>query len=114
MPPMYLEWYFAFPQKQADQVKGQRQQHNTNSGGKQVSICSPKKRAAFVGKIDHCSPGWKIQVAKSQKAQGGLHHNAAVYAEKKSGNQNIIQIWQNVMGNNMSSAVTLNHTVFDK
>ena len=55
-----------------------------------------------------------IKIPKAQKAQGGLHHNAAIDPQKKPGEQYIVQIRKNMAENDMLPTVSLDHAIFNK
>ena len=75
---------------------------------------APRKNAAFIRKIDHRLPSWAIEIAKAQKRERRLHHNAAVHPEQKAREQHVRQVRQNVPHGNIGAAVAENPAAFDK
>ena len=78
-----------------------------------TSLSHISKRAAFIRKIDHRPPSWAIEIAKPQKRERRLHHNAAVHPKQEAREQHVRQVRQDVPHGNMGAAVAEDPAVFD-
>ena len=106
--------FFSGGQPETDQVKCQTQQHDAHAGCQQILVRTPQKRATLIRKIDHRPPSWAIEIAKAQKRERRLHHNAAVHPKQKAREQHIRQVRQDVPHGNMGAAVAEDPAAFDK
>ena len=99
---------------QADEIEGEAQQHDAQPRGQQVGIGLAEKGAALVGEVDHGAPGGVVEVPEAEEAQGGLHHDAAVHAQQEAGDQDVVEIGQDVPQDDVTVAVTMDRAILDK